>query len=207
MEHRQALMLAFTSGCASHQKDVLGEVRVGAPRLLAVDQPPTVDLLGAATQISHVGARFGFGHRDRLRRATDDPAEHCLLLGRTAELLVCSPGDDGRAESTDRRHALGGFLQKDAQVDRASGGSAVFLRDSQPEPSQFRHLLVERLVVVMGAMIGQQVSLLTGTTFLLAERRYRLGEIRLLLREIHVHRKLPSEMRLEACRSSVRRIL
>ena len=79
-EHRQALVLGAARVGAADEQDVVGDVGLGDPRLLAVDDVAAVAALGAALQRADVGAGLGLGHRDRLdaRRAAMPPSISCF---------------------------------------------------------------------------------------------------------------------------------
>ena len=77
---------------AGEQQDVVGDVSRGAPRLVAVDQPAAVDLLGeGAHAAEHVGAAARLGEADRVAQlAVGDRRQETPLLLLVAVEADCS---------------------------------------------------------------------------------------------------------------------
>jgi hypothetical protein len=183
------MLIMLSPSCL--EQDVVGDVGLGDPGLLAVDRVAAVFAHRLAAQGADVGAGFGLRHRDRLDRAPGDPAEDLLLLRVGAEALVRPGGDRGDGEAGDRDLPVGHLLEQEAEVDHAAARAAVGLGDGDAEPTQLGDLGVEVDVVRLLAAVGQRVALLAGAALAGREVADRGDECLLLGREGDWHLGLP----------------
>ena len=189
-EHGQALVLVAAVARAADEQHVVGEVRLGDPRLLAVDDVAAVAPLRLAAERADVGAGLRLGHRDRLDAAAHDAAEDLLLLLGGPEALEGARDDHAHPERPNRGHAARGLLEEQAQVDHPAARAAVLLRDRDAEPAELGHLGVELLVVRVAAALGEGVTLLARPALATAEVAQRGGELVLLRCQRQGHRAM-----------------
>ena len=185
-DHRQPSCLLPVRDGAAHEQDVVGRVGAGDPGLLPVDHVPAVHALGAARQVADVRPGLGLGHRDRVDRPGDDPAEDLLLQRLAPEPLDRAGGHHGHREEAHRDLAAGELLAQQAQVDGATARAAVLLRDRDAEPAELGDLRVDLRVVGLASVVGERVALLARAALALGEVADRLDERALLVGQVQV---------------------
>src|SRR4030095_16892688 len=104
----------------------------------------------------------------RLDRAGGDAAEDLLLLRLAAEALGRPGNDQRRRVAADRCKRTRGLLHEDAGIEHGAARAAVLLGNRHPEPAQLGHLLVDRLVVVLGVALGETLALIRRAALVIA---------------------------------------
>ncbi len=135
------------------QEDVVGELRLGRPHLLALDHPFVAVEIGTCLERRQVASGVGFGEPLAPRdRAVEDLGDELSLL------FLGSPLQDGRAHEgvpeevrPHGRHRTGEFLVEDDLLDERETLASVFLGPRGTDPSPLAQLSgpigVERLAL------------------------------------------------------------